>query len=762
MSDTAEAKAETPNDYDILTHLRELFTPGAPPQGVAPEPAPPEAWFEIVWDFYNTRHFSPTQLDEAAAFAIARNKAGSKVYVTPGLRHGKALGKDGAGTKENFLMSYYAWTEYDQKGDDARIWALLKEKDLRPTLVVTTGLVPWPRRHLYFRLKEAITSFPEMDATNKALGNFLGADKVFDARRIMRLAGTLNYPRADKVGRVVEVTTLSRPPAPAYPAAHLLVLGGGVDNVINLGDRKPGRTPDDLIALLELTKIEGKWHDNMRDAIASMIGKGWTDEAIRVSCSAYCEDGADDQDLDPLINGARKKWKKSNDEATRRAEQLKQNAAIGEKSLTPNLPTILTVSEMEARLVWIGSSGAVVDRKTGRIRRKENAPAAYAASLYVPEGEKKAIPCLPIWLKSKKRDEVDALVWVPGMGEFCPVPEYFGGHEKGFNIWRGLEILPYPEDWQERAKPFIDHVAFLVPVKEECDRFMQWLAHIVQCPEVLPHTYYLMIAETQGIGRNLLASILVRVLRGHVAAGISISDLLDEKFNGRLSQKLLFIVDELREGTGAQRYQRENKLRSVITQEVRLINPKFGVQSVEKNCCRGLMFSNHMDAIPLDNADRRAQVIANPSEPRDVEYYEKLYSLIDDPFFIGSVRHFLTTHDIKNFKPGAHATMNTAKMDAIDSTKDMLDRGIEQFKEMWKNGLCFRKHIDEYVGALQESVPHITNAISRAGMVNTSRRIRDEGEKLQTIVIVNRAEWTSERVAEATPEALRIVINGKW
>ena len=52
-------------------------------------------------------------------------------------------------------MSYYAWTEYDQEGDDGRVWALLKEKDVHPTLVVTTGFVPWPRRHLYFRLKEA-------------------------------------------------------------------------------------------------------------------------------------------------------------------------------------------------------------------------------------------------------------------------------------------------------------------------------------------------------------------------------------------------------------------------------------------------------------------------------------------------------------------------------------------------------------------------------------------------------------------------------
>ena len=48
--------------------------------------------------------------------------------------------------------------------------------------------------------------------------------------------------------------------------------------------------------------------------------------------------------------------------------------------------------------------------------------------------------------------------------------------------------MAYPEDWQERVKPFLEHVEFLVPIEEERERFLQWLAHIVQVPEVLPHT----------------------------------------------------------------------------------------------------------------------------------------------------------------------------------------------------------------------------------------------------------------------------------
>ena len=102
-----------------------------------------------------------------------------------------------------------------------------------------------------------------------------------------------------------------------------------------------------------------------------------------------------------------------------------------------------------------------------------------------------------------------------------------------------------------------------------------------------------MITPVTGIGRNLLASILVRALRGFVAAGVSLPELLDGGFTGRLSKKLLVIVDEAREGSGERRYERATRLTSAQTEEHRHVNHKYGYQSVEKNCGRWLMFSNH-------------------------------------------------------------------------------------------------------------------------------------------------------------------------
>ena len=64
------------------------------------------------------------------------------------------------------------------------------------------------------------------------------------------------------------------------------------------------------MTLLEASRMPGKWHNSVRDAIATMIGRGWSDLQIRLACAPYCKGGTNDPDLDDLINRARAKWNK--------------------------------------------------------------------------------------------------------------------------------------------------------------------------------------------------------------------------------------------------------------------------------------------------------------------------------------------------------------------------------------------------------------------------------------------------------------------
>jgi hypothetical protein len=437
----------------------------------------------------------------------------------------------------------------------------------------------------------------------------------------------------------------------------------------------------------------------------------------------------------------------------RRAEQMARNRKIGDDNFESPFAEIMTLEEMHDRLYYVGSSGAVADRVTGRIRKRELAPQEYAASQH-PQENGKSQPCLKLWLSSPRRRTVDVLTWRPGSPQICPPPEP-NGSEIGFNTWQGLvPVREPPADWQERVRPFQEHVAYLVPIESERIRFLQWLAHIFQSPGELPHTAYLMTTPTTGIGRNLLASIIVRALRGHVAAGVSLPEILDGGFTGRLSQKLLAIVDEVREGNGAKRYQRTERLKSLITETHRHINVKYGHQTIEQNCCRWLMFSNHVDAIPFDSSDRRIIVIENPKVRKKAEYYETLFRLLDDDLFVASVRKYLETLDISGFRAGDHAPLNAAKDRALASMMSETEHAVLDFKEQCRTELTTRSDIRNYVKwNTTTNDGHLTHAIERAGMINTGRRIKDLEGKKQSVVIV-KGPWTIESVRKTSSEVI--------
>lgn len=444
---------------------------------------------------------------------------------------------------------------------------------------------------------------------------------------------------------------------------------------------------------------------------------------------------------------------------SREAQRAENKRIAYEDPCADALPAVMTLTEMHARLVYIGQTAAIADRETGRIRQQEKAHGEYAASKFEfvdDSGKPKSMPALKAWVASPARVTVDVLTWAPGEPVICQPPEAVDGATRAYNSWRGFAPINPPADWRERVQPFIDHLAYLVPEPAELKRFTQWLAHILQRPHELPHTAMLMVAEQTGIGRNLLAAMLVRALRGHVAAGVQLGELLDGAFNGRLSKRLLAIVDEVREGMGEKRYVRGERLKSLITEEHRLINPKYGTQSIERNCCRWLMFSNHRDALPFDHSDRRVMVIENPRTRKPPQYYARLYSMLDDAAFVAAVRQYLATYDLAGFNAGEHAPMNVAKAQALDAMMSDVERAVMDFRDTCRTELTTRAAVQMHVAAECPGKPvndaHLTHAIRRAGMILTGAR-----RKLscgRTSMIIVRGDWTPELVASASTEAL--------
>jgi hypothetical protein len=709
------------------------------------------------------------------------------LYWTPALpRQAPASGKP---KKSDIAGSRWQWCDLDPpKGADLATWradALRRLRAAGPTIIVDSGRGYWG---LWLRPTFS-TDHAEIEGINRALGGPLGADACWNIDRLARLPGTINL----KTGNRAAVLEWNPGPA-ALPAPAAITTVAPTD--ANWTDRGADPAQDDELierALVETVPPFGNrvTFAQLWNAEADALASRWpprndmdlwdrSEADMGLASRLMRMTGGDCARTERIMRRsglARDKWNKqarylrltilkTADPAKRRAEQLAENARIGAEQIEPALPAVLTLGEMEDRLVYIGSNGAVVDSATHRVRKKDAAAGEYAASVHSYKdpktGKAKKTAALGAWIGSRDRKTVDVLAWVPGAPQICTPPEIIDGGTRAFNMWRGIAVNEPPDDWRERAAPFVEHLIYLVPIEAERRRFIQWIAHMIRHPETLPHTAYLFVTDQTGIGRNALASVLVRVLCGYVAAGVDIAAILDGKFNGRLSQKLLAIVDEVREGLGERRYQRGERLKSLITEEHRQIDVKYGLQSVEKNCCRWLMFSNHIDALPFENTDRRVIVIANPTERRSPDYYTRFYGLIDDPAFIASVRAYLDAVDLSDFKPGEHAPMNAAKSKALAELMSDTDRAVIDFRDSFTNNLTTRQSIKAYVQMQHRLTPnenHLTKAIARAGMVNTGRRVTI-GNTKQSVVIVRNGMWTPEMVNDASGEALVSVITG--
>jgi primase-polymerase (primpol)-like protein len=350
------------------------------------------------------------------------------------------------------------------------------------------------------------------------------------------------------------------------------------------------------------------------------------------------------------------------DERHRIEQQKAHFKQVGEGEIPPSLmcPPTLDLAEMLMSLVHITAEKPMV---VFRDKLAIQLPPSVMASLLahntkevLDKGKLKKVPLFTFWQVDKRRLQAFTFTFDPRQSEFCHAPD----GRPALNLWKPRPHNP-PADWQQRIQPFIDHVRYLIPEDAERERFLDWLAHIEQKPGEVPHAHYLMIATQQGVGRNWLSSLLACVWSSHVALDYDLKASLNNGFNGQLSRKLLAVVDEINEGGTGERWQHSEKLKSMVTTAERFINPKYGSQHSEVNCCRWLLFSNYESALPLHADDRRWNVIRNPSEPMGADYYSALYKTLSDKQFVASVREFLRNRDIVAFNPGARATMNAAK-----------------------------------------------------------------------------------------------------
>lgn len=171
--------------------------------------------------------YSPDQIgfDMLLDDAAGMNRHGLNAYaVVNPVRASAPLRRDGkmsGAYDEDIVASFFFWAD----GDDEKAANSIRNfAGPKYTMAVTTGTVPYPRPHIYWRIKDGPHfDLAEWRTVQEGIAAVLSTDEtVVNASRIMRIPGFINWPTEKKKakGRVPEVSTFrtkypdERPPVP--------------------------------------------------------------------------------------------------------------------------------------------------------------------------------------------------------------------------------------------------------------------------------------------------------------------------------------------------------------------------------------------------------------------------------------------------------------------------------------------------------------------------------------------------------------------
>ena len=238
---------------------------------------------------------------------------------------------------------------------------------------------------------------------------------------------------------------------------------------------------------------------------------------------------------------------------------------------------------------------------------------------------------------------------------------------------------------------FLTHIKNTFSNPDEQRILLDWMAHLVQNPGIRVN-WAILIWGIEGNGKTFFFNIMQKILGQENTKDISPSSVISG-YNDWAAGGTLGNIEEIRL-SGTNKWQTTDCLKAVISNETIGLNPK-GKTAISNvpNYCSYMMTTNHKDAIPVSDNDRRFFVLFSwQDEEQDLfnqhggeagveDYFTELFGLVvrERP---DAIARYLMDHEISSvFKPkgrapktAGHAEMKDANIhDDVSSFRSILE-----------------------------------------------------------------------------------------
>lgn len=249
---------------------------------------------------------------------------------------------------------------------------------------------------------------------------------------------------------------------------------------------------------------------------------------------------------------------------------------------------------------------------------------------------------------------VSGMTYLAGKQELV---EWENDGRKGvfYNRWHMIHQAMPDSVSDADIQTWLKHVELMVPVAEERELFLDFLAYLVQKRGQKVRWAPLIIGK-QGTGKDMMLKPLVWYF-SHNATEVGPEKLM-ATFNEFLERELI-IVNEMGHFGKLDAYNSiKTKISGSMTEMV-LIERKYQAPYMVPNRMNYIFLSNHTDAIRLEEDDRRFFVITSDVEKQTQNYYHVLCEeFYEQKSGKRKVIKWLMQRDVSKFKPDS-APMDT-------------------------------------------------------------------------------------------------------
>lgn len=246
------------------------------------------------------------------------------------------------------------------------------------------------------------------------------------------------------------------------------------------------------------------------------------------------------------------------------------------------------------------------------------------------------------------------------------------------------------DDGQVAIDLMLYHLSIIIGDERERTIVLDWLTYVYQNPGKRVD-WAVMIQGSQGIGKSYIGQMMEHLLGGNHQPldGRAIS----ERFTGWAHGTVLSVIEEVRI-SGASKFDIVDRMKPFITNDMIQIEEKGRDHRKVPNFTNYLLFTNHKDAIPIKDDDRRYCVIYSDIQSRHTlheilggsdatdDHFSRLFNSTKD-HADDFARFFLDRKISDNFNPNGRAPETKAlaiiKSFSRSGDSDLLEDAIDQF-----------------------------------------------------------------------------------